>query len=98
MAVRQPNDPILSLTAAYFQTIFHGNIISAGGYDQDLANAAISSGDTDLVAFGRHYISNPDLVERFALNAPLNPYDRSTFYGGDAKGYTDYPALTLQTA
>ncbi len=86
-----------TLTSAYFRSVFHGPIISAGGYDQDLANAAIADGEADLVAFGRLYISNPDLVERFAQEAPLNPYDRTSFYGGDEKGYTDYPALQLQT-
>lgn len=73
--------------------IFKGPIISAGGYNRESANAAIAAGETDLVAFGRLALANPDLVERFAANAPLNPYDRSTFYGGDERGYTDYPAL-----
>lgn len=45
------------------------------------------------MAFGRLFIANPDLPERFRIDAALNRYDRSTFYGGDAKGYTDYPAL-----
>jgi N-ethylmaleimide reductase len=53
----------------------------------------VSSGRADLVAFGRFFIANPDLVERFRLNAPLNEPDRATFYGGDTKGYTDYPGL-----
>lgn len=86
-----------ALTSGYFRSIFKGKIISAGGYDQALANATLAAGDADLIAFGRWYISNPDLVERFALNAPLNSYDRSTFYGGSEKGYTDYPTLKLQT-
>lgn len=86
------------LAARYFRSIFRGTIISAGGYDQAAANQAIAQGDADLIAFGRLYIANPDLAERFALNAPLNPYDRSTFYGGDAHGYTDYPFLQLQSA
>ena len=47
--------------------------------------------DADLVAFGRHFAANPDLVERLRHGLPLNPYDRSTFYGGDERGYTDYP-------
>jgi N-ethylmaleimide reductase len=47
----------------------------------------------DLVAFGKPYIANPDLVERLRRNAPLNTPDKTTFYGGGAKGYTDYPAL-----
>ena len=47
----------------------------------------------DLIAFGKPFISNPDLVERLRKGAPLNAWDKATFYGGGAKGYTDYPAL-----
>ncbi|GAB4385816.1 MAG: alkene reductase [Elainellaceae cyanobacterium] len=87
-----------NLTAGFFRSVYSGTIISAGGYDRELAEEVIASGDADLIAFGRWYISNPDLVERFAADAALNPYDRSTFYGGDERGYTDYPTLQLQTA
>lgn len=87
-----------NLTAGFFRSIYHGTIISAGGYDRDLAEETVANGDADLIAFGRWYISNPDLVERFAAEADLNPYDRSTFYGGGEEGYTDYPTLELQTA
>ena len=52
----------------------------------------------DLIAFGKLFISNPDLVERLKLGAPLNDFDKNTFYGGGAKGYTDYPALKQATA
>jgi N-ethylmaleimide reductase len=62
------------------------------GYDKGLAEKALEGG-ADLVAFGRAYISNPDLVERLRANAPLNPWDSKTFYGGGQKGYTDYPVL-----
>jgi N-ethylmaleimide reductase len=62
------------------------------GYDVELAQQALDQG-ADLVAFGRPYIANPDLVERLRRRAPLNPADKTTFYGGGAKGYTDYPAL-----
>jgi N-ethylmaleimide reductase len=62
------------------------------GYDRALADAALAHG-ADLVAFGRPFIANPDLPRRLRENAPLNEADRSTFYGGGAKGYTDYPAL-----
>ena len=62
------------------------------GYGKPLAEEALGEG-ADLVAFGRAYIANPDLVERLRANAPLNEPDKSTFYGGGAKGYTDYPAL-----
>jgi N-ethylmaleimide reductase len=56
----------------------------------------LESGAADLIAFGKAFISNPDLVERLKKGAPLNPWDKNTFYGGGAKGYTDYP--TLQAA
>ncbi|KWT96875.1 MULTISPECIES: alkene reductase [unclassified Variovorax] len=62
------------------------------GYDKPLAEAALREGD-DLVAFGKPFISNPDLVRRLRDDAPLNPWDKSTFYGGGEKGYIDYPAL-----
>lgn len=82
----------------YFRPIFNGTLITAGGYDLELGNAVLASGDADLVAYGRLYIANPDLPERFAANAALNKPDRDTFYGGDEKGYIDYPSLELQTA
>ena len=63
------------------------------GYDGPLAEQAVQSGSADLVAFGKAYIANPDLVERLRLHAPLNTPDPTTFYGGAAKGYTDYPTL-----
>jgi N-ethylmaleimide reductase len=62
------------------------------GYDKAMAVAAVADG-ADLVAFGKAYIANPDLVRRLREDAPLNVPDKSTFYGGGAKGYTDYPAL-----
>lgn len=63
------------------------------GYDRNLAMAAVANGHADIVAFGKDFISNPDLVRRLREHAPLNPFDVSTFYGGGAKGYIDYPAL-----
>ncbi len=62
------------------------------GYDRELALKAVESGYADLVAFGKLFIANPDLVERLRENTPLNAPDQATFYGGGAKGYTDYPA------
>jgi N-ethylmaleimide reductase len=62
------------------------------GYNRKLAEQALEEG-ADLVAFGRPYIANPDLVERMRANAPLNEIDKATLYGGGAHGYTDYPAL-----
>lgn len=72
---------------------FKGVIIGAGAYTAEKAEDLIEKGFIDAAAFGRSYISNPDLVERLQQNAPLNEPDGETFYGGGAKGYTDYPML-----
>lgn len=82
---------VVSLEA--LRNAYQGNLIVCGGYDQTRAEQTIAQGRADAVAFGQLYIANPDLVERFKLNAPLNEPDASTFYGGDAEGYTDYPNL-----
>ena len=63
------------------------------GYTRGMALNAVADGRADLVAFGKAFISNPDLVERLRHDAPLNPPNQATFYGGGAEGYTDYPAL-----
>ncbi|KAJ0596083.1 putative 12-oxophytodienoate reductase [Helianthus annuus] len=73
---------------------FKGTFISAGGYGREDGNKAVAENRTDLVAYGRLFLANPDLPKRFELNAPLNKYDRSTFYTHDpVVGYTDYPFL-----
>jgi N-ethylmaleimide reductase len=72
---------------------FKGAYIANNGYDFELATKVLAADAADLIAFGKPFISNPDLVERLKKGAPLNPYDKNTFYGGGAKGYTDYPAL-----
>ncbi len=72
---------------------FNGVYIANNGYTREMAIDAVESGKADMVAFGRPFISNPDLVERLAKDAPLNEADRTTFYGGTEKGYTDYPFL-----
>ncbi|KAF5809096.1 putative 12-oxophytodienoate reductase [Helianthus annuus] len=73
---------------------FKGTFISAGGYGREDGNKAVAENRTDLVAYGRLFLANPDLPKRFELNAPLNKYDRSTFYTRDpVVGYTDYPFL-----
>ncbi|WP_424629511.1 alkene reductase [Bradyrhizobium sp. SYSU BS000235] len=72
---------------------YSGAYIANNGYDFKLANQVLDTNRADLIAFGKLYISNPDLVERLKLGAPLNDFDKTTFYGGDAKGYTDYPAM-----
>lgn len=84
------------LTESFRQQLraaFTGTLICCGGYTAAEADALIASGLADAVAFGRLYIANPDLVERFAVGAELNTPDRATFYGGEEQGYTDYPRL-----
>lgn len=85
-----------SFKQAYRQAGGQGAWMVNNGYDKASAEAALASGAADLVAFGKAFISNPDLVERLRNNAPLNPWDSSTFYGGDERGYTDYPTLAEQ--
>ncbi|XP_078148953.1 putative 12-oxophytodienoate reductase 11 [Carex rostrata] len=73
---------------------FNGTFLAAGGYDREEGNKVVAEGYTDLVVYGRLFLSNPDLPRRFELNAPLNKYNRSTFYTSDpVEGYTDYPFL-----
>jgi N-ethylmaleimide reductase len=72
---------------------FDRSLIVNGGFDLDSANAAIGNGIADLVAFGTPFLANPDLPERYRIKAPLNVPDQATFYAGDDKGFTDYPAL-----
>ena len=72
---------------------YKGCLIYAGNYTAERANTAISEGWADLIGFGRTFIANPDLPERLRLGAPLNTPNRETFFGGDAKGLTDYPTL-----
>ncbi|SLN44335.1 N-ethylmaleimide reductase [Aquimixticola soesokkakensis] len=70
-----------------------GTYMGNNGYDRDLATARVDDGSVDIVAFGRPFIANPDLVARLEKNAPLNDMDADTLYGGGAQGYTDYPTL-----
>src|SRR5882672_7438395 len=79
------------VAAQELSKVFRGPIIAAGGFEPDTAEATVANGDASLIAFGRHFIANPDLPKRIALGLPLNHYDRSTFYGFEARGYTDYP-------
>ncbi|MAB06238.1 MAG: alkene reductase [Rhodobacteraceae bacterium] len=78
--------------------LFTGPYMANNGYDRDMAITAVKSGSADLVAFGRPFISNPDLVDRLQREAPLNEGDQDTFYGGGAEGYTDYPTLEDEAA
>ena len=79
---------------AALRKAFHGAYVANNSYDRALATQAVATGAADLIAFGRPFISNPDLVERLRRDAPLNALDVKTLYGGGAEGYTDYPALT----
>jgi len=83
-----PADAIANLRGG-----FDGAYMANNGYDRERAIEAVQSGEVDLVAFGKLFIANPDLVARLEQDAPLNEPDQSTFYGGDAHGYTDYPRL-----
>lgn len=76
------------------RAVWHGVLMTNAGYDKASANAVLAAGRADLVAFGVPYIANPDLDARFRVDAPLNVADPSTFYGGGAEGYTDYPVLS----
>jgi N-ethylmaleimide reductase len=75
---------------------YPGAIIAADGFTAETAQKYISNKWAEAIAFGRNFIANPDLPQRFATGAGLNPYDRNTFYGGGEKGYTDYPFLNAE--
>jgi N-ethylmaleimide reductase len=76
-----------------FRPLFKRALIVCGDYSRERAEKVLSERGAHLVAFGRPFIANPDLPQRFAKNAPLNPPDPNTFYGGTEKGYTDYPKV-----
>ncbi|KAB2594569.1 12-oxophytodienoate reductase 2-like [Pyrus ussuriensis x Pyrus communis] len=73
---------------------FHGTFIAAGGYDREDGNSAVAEGRADLIAYGRIFLANPDLPKRFELNAPLNKYNRETFYIHDPGPTLDFFPLT----
>lgn len=78
--------------AKQFRASYRGTLIAAGGFDRESAEAALEAGELDLIAFGRPFIANPDLVERMKNSWPLATPDRETFYGNSGeKGYVDYP-------
>jgi N-ethylmaleimide reductase len=76
---------------------YRGTLMVAGGFDRNNAETWLEQGKADLIAFGRKFLANPDLPERFRLRAALNADDPSTYYGGGAKGYTDYPTLAQES-
>ncbi len=79
--------------AKHFRPIYKGTLMINGGFDQEKANKIIGEGNADLVSFGKLYISNPDLVERFKQDAELQDWDTDTFYTPGKEGYTDYPTM-----
>tara|TARA_E500000318_G_scaffold82687_1_gene78125 strand:- start:9698 stop:10798 length:1101 start_codon:yes stop_codon:yes gene_type:complete len=89
----------LTEIAKHFRPLYNGTLMINAGFDQDSGNEVIASGNADLVAFGKPYISNPDLVERFEKGLELADWDKDTFYTPGKEGYTDYPmANTKQEA
>ena len=89
----RPGEDKFEIGSSFFRQVYNGTIIAADGYVKTSGNEVLAKGTADLVAYGRLFIANPDLPKRFKLDAPLNQYDRSTFYGGDEHGYIDYPFL-----
>lgn len=85
--------PVPPFDYAKLKPLFGGLVIANNGFDKARANKEIAEGHADLIAFGKPFISNPDLVIRLLLDAPLMPAHRETFYGGAEQGYTDYPML-----
>jgi N-ethylmaleimide reductase len=90
---REPEDAEHPFDYAALRERFGGVWMVNNGYGREDAERAVAGGRADLVAFGRPFISNPDLVRRLREGAALNPPDEKTFYGGGAEGYTDYPTL-----
>ncbi len=82
---------VLKDNAQRFRPYFKGKMIAGGRFDQAKAEMILENEGADLVSFGRLFIANPDLAERFKLNSPLNEPDPGTFYGDGMEGYTDYP-------
>ena len=74
--------------------LWNGHYMTNSEYIFGTGNQALKNGEADLISYGKLFISNPDLVERFAANAPLNEFDSNTFYGGDEHGYIDYPFMS----
>ncbi len=93
MGIDAPGAAGPAFDLARLRRLWRGVYMTNHGYDRAAAMAAIANGEADLVAFGTLFIANPDLVERLRRNAPLNTPDPATFYGGDERGYTDYPFL-----
>ncbi len=91
----EPNPDALRILALMREK-YHGALMLAGGFAHYSAEAWLQADRADLIAFGRKFISNPDLPERLRVGAPLHADDPATYYGGGAKGYTDYPTLAQE--
>lgn len=85
------SDDLQPVASEQLRKVYRGSIIATGGFQPETADQIIKAGHADLVGFGRHFIANPDLPLRIKNGWTLQVYDRSTFYGGEAPGYTDYP-------
>lgn len=85
-----------NVPVSFFRPLFPGNLIVNSGYTLERAQAVLAAGEADAVAFGVLFLANPDLPERLRRGAPLNVPDPETFYTGDERGYTDYPALSAE--
>jgi N-ethylmaleimide reductase len=92
-ATQGPRDVPGGFDLQKLRRAFNGLYMANNGYDLEMATQARAENLADVIAFGRLYIANPDLVERFKTGAPLAKLDQATLYGGDAHGYTDYPAM-----
>jgi N-ethylmaleimide reductase len=90
----KPGDPPSTFDYAALKASFGGIYLANFNFDKARADAAIAAGTAHMVAFGKLFLANPDLVTRFLLDGPLNPPEPTTFYGGDEHGYTDYPLLS----
>ncbi|TXD84068.1 alkene reductase [Subsaximicrobium wynnwilliamsii] len=84
--------------AKHFRPLYNGTLMINANFDQESGNKIIESGDADLVAYGKLYISNPDLVERFEHHLEMADWDEDTFYVPGKKGYTDYPKASKENA
>jgi N-ethylmaleimide reductase len=76
--------------------VYSGTLLAVGGFTKASGEAALAAGRADLIEYGRPFLANPDLVERFRVEAPLNQGDVRMYYGGDDRGYTDYPTLAQE--
>ena len=94
MGAPKPEAATVTAMCREFRAAGGQAIILSGGYDRERAEADLQSGAADLIAYGRPFISNPDLVERLTRGLPLVEADQATFYSPGPAGYTDYPAFS----